>query len=94
MSSPNMGERLRRSRRSATSTSSSLMRLILPPVNRTWTALILAMSIIISPSCATSASSSGSLFNLTVAHVNDIHVRLEETNTYSGVCKDADKGIE
>ena len=85
-----MGER---SRRSATSTSSSLMRLILPPVNRT-TALILAISIIISPSCATSASSSGSLFNLTVAHVNDIHVRLEETNEYSGVCKDADKGIE
>ncbi len=31
-------------------------------------------------------------FNLTVAHVNDIHVRLEETNKYSGVCKDNDKG--
>jgi len=26
-------------------------------------------------------------FNLTIFHVNDIHVRFEETDTYSGTCK-------
>jgi len=26
-------------------------------------------------------------FNLTVIHINDIHVRFEETDTYSGTCK-------
>ena len=32
-------------------------------------------------------------FKLTVLHVNDIHVRLEETGKYSGNCKAQDKGI-
>lgn len=31
-------------------------------------------------------------FELTVLHVNDIHVRMEETSEYSGACKEADKG--
>jgi len=26
-------------------------------------------------------------FNLTLLHVNDIHVRFEETDTFSGTCK-------
>ncbi len=26
-------------------------------------------------------------FNLSIIHVNDIHVRFEETDTYSGTCK-------
>jgi len=26
-------------------------------------------------------------FNLTLLHVNDIHVRFEETDSYSGTCK-------
>lgn len=30
-------------------------------------------------------------FDLTVLHVNDIHVRIEETNKYSGNCKQKDK---
>eukprot|EP00095_Tigriopus_kingsejongensis_P003631 maker-scaffold341_size202020-snap-gene-1.15 protein:Tk03631 transcript:maker-scaffold341_size202020-snap-gene-1.15-mRNA-1 annotation:"hypothetical protein DAPPUDRAFT_42388" len=34
----------------------------------------------------------GLAFDLTVLHVNDIHVRLEETNLYAGICKDQDKG--
>ena len=31
-------------------------------------------------------------FKLTVLHVNDIHVRLEETNKYTGNCKAKDSG--
>ena len=32
-------------------------------------------------------------FDLTVLHVNDIHVRLEQTDVYGGPCKDDDRGI-
>jgi len=32
-----------------------------------------------------------SSFNLTLLHVNDIHVRIEETNKYSSTCKPKDK---
>ena len=30
--------------------------------------------------------------NLTVLHVNDIHVRFEETSKYSGACKSSQRG--
>ncbi len=36
-------------------------------------------------------SQSGGL-DLTVLHVNDIHVRIDETNKWSGTCKQKDKG--
>ena len=31
-------------------------------------------------------------FELTVLHTNDIHSRIEQTNTYLGVCKKEDVG--
>ena len=30
-------------------------------------------------------------YDLTLLHVNDIHVRMEETSKYSSTCKQADK---
>ena len=30
-------------------------------------------------------------YDLTLLHVNDIHVKMEETNKYSSVCKPHDK---
>lgn len=35
--------------------------------------------------------SSVSAWDLTLLHVNDIHVRMEETNKYSSTCKQRDK---
>ena len=32
-----------------------------------------------------------SCYDLTLLHVNDIHVRMEETSKYSSTCKQADK---
>ena len=32
-----------------------------------------------------------SCFEMTLLHVNDIHVKIEETNKYSSTCKPADK---
>ena len=31
-------------------------------------------------------------FEMTLLHVNDIHVKMEETNKYSSTCKPRDRG--
>ena len=33
-------------------------------------------------------------YELTLLHVNDIHVKIEETNKYSSTCKPRDKAAE
>ena len=48
------------------------------------TLLWVVLSAVLSTSVAT--------FELTVLHVNDIHVRIEETNQWSGNCREGDKG--
>lgn len=53
--------------------------------------LLLAALLLLTASSPPASAASGN-FKLTVLHVNDIHVRMEETNKYSGSCKDEDRG--
>jgi len=54
-------------------------------------ALIYLMALTAAASSAAAPSNEEDLFQLTILHVNDIHVRVDETNKWSGNCKETDK---
>lgn len=55
--------------------------------------LAIFILLLVNPSCAVpQKQQEEDLFALTVLHVNDIHVRMEETNKWSVNCKEEDKG--